>query len=257
MDVLRKELNQIYSSQHLEMEVLNADDVERCKAMAESLVCATNACCVITDASCDTCYLFAGDLGMLFGISDESRTYSKICSSDEDVIYNRIHPEDLVEKRTLEYEFFKYVDGMPAQEKMRHKATCKIRIMDRSGKYLYIDNSTQVIKPSPAGKIWLILCCYDLSPVQQRAEGIDPHIKNNHTGEIISLSFAGIRQHILTNREKEILLLIKEGKLSKQIADMLGISIHTVNRHRQNILEKLSVGNSVEAIMAATSMGLL
>lgn len=257
MDVLRKELNQIYSSQNLEKETLNYDDVERYKAVAESLVCATNACSVITDAACDTCYLFAGDLGMLLGISDESRTYRKICSSDEDVIYNRIHPEDLAEKRMLEYEYFKYVDGMSSEEKMRHKATCKIRIMDKNGEYLYVDNSTQVIKPSPAGKIWLILCSYDLSSVQHRSEGIDPYIKNNHTGEIVSLSFSGIRQHILSDREREILLLIKDGKLSKQIADMLGISIHTVNRHRQNILGKLSVGSSVEAIMAATSMGLL
>jgi DNA-binding CsgD family transcriptional regulator len=61
----------------------------------------------------------------------------------------------------------------------------------------------------------------------------------------------------LTDREKEILLLIKEGKLSKQIAEILGISIHTVNRHRQNILERLSVGNSVEALTAAISMRLL
>ncbi len=62
---------------------------------------------------------------------------------------------------------------------------------------------------------------------------------------------------ILTQREKEVLTLIKAGKLSKEIAELLGISLHTVNRHRQNILEKLSVGNSVEAIMAATVMRLL
>ena len=70
-------------------------------------------------------------------------------------------------------------------------------------------------------------------------------------------SFSDRRSHILTDREKEILLLIKEGKLSKQIADILEISIHTVNRHRQNILEKLSVGNSIEAVMAAESMRLI
>ena len=71
------------------------------------------------------------------------------------------------------------------------------------------------------------------------------------------LIFKERRQNLLTDREKEILRLIKDGKSSKMIAGELGISINTVNRHRQNILEKLSVANSFEAISAAESMRLL
>lgn len=51
--------------------------------------------------------------------------------------------------------------------------------------------------------------------------------------------------------------LIMNGNLSKQIAAILGISVNTVNRHRQNIISKLSVNNSAEAISAAISMKLL
>ena len=142
-------------------------------------------------------------------------------------------------KRMLEYEYFKFVDSLPAEDKVRHKAICRIRIKDREGRYRVLDNSTQILKTSPNGKIWLILCCYDLSPIQEFQTDINAHIKNNHTGEITSLSFSDKKNHILTAREKEILLLIKEGKPSKQIADTLSISIHTVNRHRQNILEKI------------------
>ncbi len=257
MDVLRKELNQIYSSQHLENEHLDNEKIEICKKIADNVASVTNACCVITDASRDYCYLFGGELACLMGIVDTPHLYKEICSSDEDLIYNRLHPEDLVEKRMLEYEFFKFVDVLPAEDKIRYKATCRIRVKDKEGRYMILDNSTQILKTSPSGKIWLILCCYDLSPLQDIQAGINAHIKNNHTGKITSLSFSDKKNHILTEREKEILLLIKEGKPSKQIADMLGISIHTVNRHRQNIIERLSVGNSVEAIMAATSMGLL
>ena len=42
--------------------------------------------------------------------------------------------------------------------------------------------------------------------------------------------------------------LPKEGMFSKEISEKLNISIHTVNRHRQNILEKLQVDNMIEAI---------
>ena len=111
--------------------------------------------------------------------------------------------------------------------------------------------------PSPAGKIWLILCCYDLSSSPPSGGGIHPCIVNNATGDVLAVRTADRRSHILSDREKEVLGLIREGKPSKQIASLLGISVHTVNRHRQNIIEKLSVGNTVEAIMAATLMKLL
>lgn len=257
MDVLRKELNQIYFSQHLEDETLDAADLDVCKTSAAALASATNVCCVITDASRDYCYLFGGEIASLLGIAKHPREYREIASSDEDVIYNSLHPEDLVEKRMLEYEYFKFVDALPAEEKLQYKASCRIRIKDRDGVYRVFDNSTTIMRPSPAGKIWLILCCYDLSPSQDNGNMISPCIINCHSGQIISLSFSGRKKQILTQREKEILQLIRQGKPSKQIADALGISIHTVNRHRQNILERLSVGNSVEAITAATSMGIL
>lgn len=257
MDILRKKLEQIYSMQELGNENLDKQEIEICKRMTEDMTKVTNACYIITDASCDHCYLFGGELVSLLGIVDAPYIYKDICSSDEDVIYTRLHPEDLVEKRMLEYEFFKFVHPLSSEEKLRYKATCRIRIKDKEGQYRMINNSTQVMKPSPEGKIWLILCSYDLSSDQSTASGISPRIINNHTGEIISLSFSDKKLHVLTEREKEILLLIKEGNSSKQIADILEISIHTVSRHRQNILERLSVGNSVEAIMAASAMGLL
>lgn len=256
MDILRKELEQIYSSQHLDQEIINAREIECCKNIAGNIITVTNACCVITDAARDYCYLYCGELASLLGM-EEAPVYKEIGSSDEDIIYNRIHPEDLVEKRMLEYEFFKFVNPLPAREKLLYKATCRIRIKDNKECFRVFDNSTQIMRPSPTGKIWLILCCYDLSSCQEAVTGINPRIRNNHSGEIISYSFSDKKKHILTDREKEILLLVREGKPSKQIADILGISIHTVNRHRQNILERLSVGNSVEALTAAISMGLL
>ncbi len=45
--------------------------------------------------------------------------------------------------------------------------------------------------------------------------------------------------------------------LSKEIAAELHISVNTVNTHRQRILEKLGVGNSIEAVRYAHMLGLL
>ena len=70
-------------------------------------------------------------------------------------------------------------------------------------------------------------------------------------------SFSDSRSTLLSLREKEVLRCIQNGMLSKEISQRLHISINTVNRHRQNILRKLSVGNSMEAVNAAIAMRLL
>ena len=76
-------------------------------------------------------------------------------------------------------------------------------------------------------------------------------------GEVETLSLSEEHRNILSEREKEILRCIRKGLSSKEIAATLYISVNTVNRHRQNILEKLSVGNSIEACRAAELMKLL
>lgn len=61
----------------------------------------------------------------------------------------------------------------------------------------------------------------------------------------------------LTPRELEILKLIAEAKMSKEIANLLQISIKTVDRHRANILEKLGMRDRVELTRYAIRRGLI
>jgi DNA-binding NarL/FixJ family response regulator len=62
---------------------------------------------------------------------------------------------------------------------------------------------------------------------------------------------------VLTPRELEVLKLIAEANTSKEIADALFISIKTVDRHRQNILDKLGMRDRVELTRYAIRRGLI
>jgi DNA-binding NarL/FixJ family response regulator len=62
---------------------------------------------------------------------------------------------------------------------------------------------------------------------------------------------------ILTPRELEVLKLIAEAHTSKQISEALFISIKTVERHRQNILDKLGMRDRVELTRYAIRRGLI
>ncbi len=52
----------------------------------------------------------------------------------------------------------------------------------------------------------------------------------------------------LSQREMEIFEEIIQGRTSQQISDKFQLSVHTVKIHRKNILKKLDVKNTVEAI---------
>jgi len=60
---------------------------------------------------------------------------------------------------------------------------------------------------------------------------------------------------ILTTREKEVLKLIAEGKSNKEIAGLLFVSVHTIERHRANIMDKLNLKKTAELVKYAIQKG--
>ncbi|MFP7654246.1 response regulator transcription factor [Chryseobacterium proteolyticum] len=62
---------------------------------------------------------------------------------------------------------------------------------------------------------------------------------------------------ILTKREIQILKEIAVGRASKEISQKLFISKNTVDRHRQNIMEKLRVKSALEACHIASMMRII
>jgi DNA-binding NarL/FixJ family response regulator len=67
----------------------------------------------------------------------------------------------------------------------------------------------------------------------------------------------GRKPEVLTPRELEVLKLVAEGWSSQRIADALVISKNTVDRHRQNLLEKLGLHDRVELTRYAIRRGLV
>lgn len=257
MDVLKKELQEAFSAQKFDCQRLSPMTIAECQVMIKSVTAINHGCAVLSDLAADKSYLSIGTFGEFLGLSAEELSQEVIESVDEDCIYRHMHPEDLVDKRMLELHFFRFLLTLPVEERLKYRSSCCIRLMNRKGEYHYILNQTHILRNSPCGNMWLALCQYDLSPNQTDRAGIQAHIINHETGEVLALSFGEERSKLLTDREKEILLLIKEGFLSKEIAWKLEISVHTVNRHRQNIISRLNVNNSLEAIHTAEAMKLL
>jgi DNA-binding NarL/FixJ family response regulator len=65
------------------------------------------------------------------------------------------------------------------------------------------------------------------------------------------------RYDTLSEREREIFQLIAEAKSNRDVADILGISVATVETHRSRILQKLDVHNTAELVLYAVRRGVI
>ena len=62
---------------------------------------------------------------------------------------------------------------------------------------------------------------------------------------------------VLSMREKEVVRLIAQGRIAKEIASELHLSIHTIYTHRKNIMKKLQLNSASELVLYAANQGLI
>ena len=168
-----------------------------------------------------------------------------IQASDELNIEKLVHPDDLEVVRRIDKKVWEFLDTLPEEEKLTYKYIYEMRVLDR-GKYVRMIYQMRILAFKDDN--FLAMGMIDLAPEQSANTSVRFQIKNCLTDEVVPFTIESATDVLLTPREREILALAKEGMFSKEISEKLNISIHTVNRHRQNILEKLQVDNIIEAI---------
>jgi DNA-binding NarL/FixJ family response regulator len=63
--------------------------------------------------------------------------------------------------------------------------------------------------------------------------------------------------HLLTDREKEVLQLLAEGRSNKEVATLLDLGVSTVETHRGNLMQKLNLHNTAEIVLYAVRKGII
>ncbi len=165
-----------------------------------------------------------------------------------DLLTTFIHPDDIdivsrVTKGSIDHAINNEV---PAREyvflltcRLRKKDGSYVRILRQSGMYELDDKQRMISNFS-------ILTDVSFMKVgngvwwEVRAPNLDAEQFRKSVGQAFSDFFS--------RREFEILSMLAEGKLSKEISSLLNISVHTVDTHRRKMLKKAAVGNTVELI---------
>ena len=175
--------------------------------------------------------------------------------------FSYIHPEDQPTFLNFESVVVDFFAKLPSDKLTKYKFTYDYRIRDSSGKYIRL--LQQVMTVQFDGDLGLLITLGVHTDIT--------HIKNHGRS---SLSFIGLEgepsfidvdvkkvfkstDSFLSNREREILQLILDGRPTCEIAKQLFISTHTVNTHRKNILAKTNSKSAMELASKVIKGGLL
>jgi DNA-binding CsgD family transcriptional regulator len=181
-----------------------------------------------------------------------------INKNGQDFFDSIIHPSDKLTLFQNGISVLKLFNNIAADEKKNYKLINEYRILNNEQVYVRLIEQHQALELDTEGNVWLSLSIIDYSPNQESLDGVKCQLLNFKTGKHIPFhQTQGKPQIDLTTREKEILEFVKKGLLSKEISDILFISVNTVNTHRQRLLKKLGANNSMEAVAFASKYGLL
>jgi two-component system, NarL family, response regulator NreC len=98
-----------------------------------------------------------------------------------------------------------------------------------------------------------------VSAVSQGKPFFSPSIQRLVLDDFMRLRGEGLidRYGSLSDREREVFQLIAEGKVNKEIAGVLSISLSTVETHRAHIMEKLDLHSAAEIVLYAVRRGIV
>lgn len=244
---------ELWARQQISGQDVDYEEWEKRRKVIEAFA-GMSGCCIFTVDVFKRRYDFASEnFSHLFGYDAER---IRDIREQGDFLEERIHPDDRKELTEYQIEHGQFIYSLPPGCRNDYRQIFRFRMLSARQQYIYVSSRHQVVQTDKKGKAWIIMGIMEISPDQLSVTHVKRTVVNIRTGELLASLPVPVEKR-LTAREKEILLLIREGYLSKEIAGKLNLSIYTVNNHRKNILAKLGVDTAIEAISLIGGYGVL
>lgn len=164
---------------------------------------------------------------------------------------DQLHPHDFDEfTETIFENFVKYVRSMAHKNIKNAQFSLNYRFKTNEGKYIQLLDQYIVLEVDDEHKPVLVLGILSDITIRKADNKMIFSITTsdkNHSVKVEQIkSFPN--NISFTKRQKQIIGLIKMGHSSKEIAENLKISVHTVHAHRSKLLEKFNCKNTSELL---------
>ena len=180
--------------------------------------------------------MMLGALGSLLSMEEDMEVVGMAKNGEEAVTLVNEHRPDVC---IMDIEM-PVKTGLDAAEELKDQS-CKIIILTTFARSGYFERARKagvrgyLLKDSPIEEL--------VSSIRTIMDG-----RRIYAPELVDIAFDDENENPLTDRESEVLSLVSEGKTTKEIAGELYLTPGTVRNYISSILEKLEVGNRIEAI---------
>lgn len=189
--------------------------------------------------------MMLGALGALIGMEDDMEVVGMAKNGEEAITLVGEHEPDVC---IMDIEM-PLKTGLDAAEALQGSA-CKIIMLTTFARSGYFERARKagvrgyLLKDSPIEEL--------VASIRQIVDG-----RRIYAPELVDIAFDDYRENPLTKRENEVLMLVAEGKTTKEIAKALYLTAGTVRNYISTIFEKLEVSNRIEAISLYKEKGWL
>jgi two-component system response regulator DesR len=185
--------------------------------------------------------MLLGALGSLLDLEEDMEVVGKASDGEKALELVRLHQPDIC---IMDIEM-PNMNGLEAAEQLKEDP-CKVIILTTFARAGYFDRAIKagvsgyLLKDSPSDEL--------ATTIRQVLTG-----RRIYASELVDEAYS--EENPLTEREKEVLELIADGKNTKEIASQLYLTTGTIRNYISIILDKLDVNNRVEAIRRFNEKG--
>lgn len=174
-------------------------------------------------------------------------------------LLNKSHPDDRPYFLNFENKAREFLTALPIEKLMKYKIRYDYRIQKKDGSYVRILQQSIVAEHDLNGGIIRTFATHtDINHLKPEGYPVFSIIGLDGEPSYINIDVEkvfAVSKEFLSKREKQVLSLLIEGKLSKDIGDILNISKQTVDKHRKNMIHKNNLSNTGELIGKAVRYG--
>ena len=208
-----------------------------------------NVLIVVSDMAEGKSHIIAGGFARNLDLGE----YQQENSIWENRILSLMSADEQKEKYIAELRFFHHLRHLPKSRRADYCLMSKLRIRFADGDIHDVLHRMYYMFDENGEYLRYAICIYGPLPFDFKGKSFAVNTVSGIKEELTDIADSSI----LSRRECQVLAMIDMGMKSSEIACRLNISIHTVSRHRQEIIGKLQVKNTHEACRIAKSMGIL
>lgn len=168
------------------------------------------------------------------------------------------HPDDRPFFLSIGYTLKEFHAQLPTDQIPMYKLRYDIRLRKKDGDYIRLLYQAAVVEQDEAGIIRTMGTYTNIDYLKKEGIPVLSFIGMYGAPSYVDVPLNSRFFHTpdnLTPREKQVLILLAEGKASKEIAGELNIGKETVDKHRKNMLLKKGVHNTSELVSKAIKCG--